>query len=200
MTKPRDWDGTEYERLSAPMESWGREVLGRLVLRGDETVLDAGCGSGRVTELIRQRLPRGRIIGVDGSPSMIAVARQRLGNEADLRVMDLLELELDVPVEVVFSTATFHWIHDHGRLFGRLRRVLGDSGLLVAQCGGAGNLANVHAIGDELASRPPFDLYLSGWSPTCFAGPAETEQRLLRAGFSKARCWLEPREVAPPDL
>jgi trans-aconitate 2-methyltransferase len=89
------------------MERWGREVLDRLVLRGDETVLDAGCGSGRVTELLRQRLPHGRVIAVDGSPSMVAVARQRLGDEADLRVTDLLELELDIPVDAVLSTATF---------------------------------------------------------------------------------------------
>lgn len=175
-------------------------MLDRLVPRGDETVLDAGCGSGRVTALLRERLPHGRIIAVDGSPSMIAAARQRLGDEADLRVMDLLELELDAPVDAVLSTATFHWIQDHTRLFGRLRRVLRADGRLVAQCGGAGNLDNVHAIGDELGAQPPFDSYLAGWNPTYFADPEETEQRLLNAGFSKARCWLEPREVAPPDL
>lgn len=198
-TRPRDWDGAGYDRLSTPMETWGREVLGRLVLRGDETVLDAGCGSGRVTMMLLERLPRGRVIAVDGSPSMIDAARQRLGDQVDLRVTNLLELELEEPVDAVLSTATFHWIHDHDRLFCQLRRALRDDGRLVAQCGGAGNLAHVHAIAAPVADQPRFDTYLAGWSPTYFADPATTEGRLRAAGFSTVRCWLEPREVAPAD-
>src|SRR3954447_11085931 len=59
---PRDWDAGAYERLSAPLEAMGREVVQRLELEGHETVLDAGCGTGRVTAVIAERLPRGRVI------------------------------------------------------------------------------------------------------------------------------------------
>src|SRR5215216_1662812 len=135
---PRDWDATAYERLSAPLEAMGREVLQRLELDGDETVLDAGCGTGRVTAVLAERLPRGRVIAVDGSPAMVEEARRRLPASVDVREADLLELELEEPVDAVISTATFHWIRDHDRLFRRLRDVLVPGGRLVAQCGGEG--------------------------------------------------------------
>ena len=114
----RDWDGASYDRISAPQEALGRAVLARMDLRGDETVLDAGCGSGRVTEALLERLPRGRVIAVDASPSMVEQARRRLGDRAvEIRQMDLLELELAQPVDAILSTATFHWVLDHAALF-----------------------------------------------------------------------------------
>src|SRR5919199_58483 len=142
MPETRSWDGAAYDRLSTPMEQLGREVMERLELRGDETILDAGCGSGRLTELLKERVPDGRVIGVDASASMIDAARERLGPNADLRVADLVGLDLGGDtVDVVFSTATFHWIADHDALFRSLRAALRPGGRLVAQCGGAGNIA-----------------------------------------------------------
>src|SRR6478609_419541 len=120
MSEVRDWDGATYDRISTPQQAWGREVLERLPLRGEETVLDAGCGSGRITEMLAARLPRGRVIAVDASPAMVDAARQRLGEQADVRVMDLVDLELGEPLDAILSTATFHWIADHERLFARL--------------------------------------------------------------------------------
>ena len=121
---PRDWNAVSYERMAGPMEALGRDVLDRLELRGDERVLDAGCGTGRVTAALLERLPRGEVVAVDGSPAMVEQARERLGERADVRVADLLELELESPVDAILSTATFHWIGDHDRLFARLRDVL----------------------------------------------------------------------------
>jgi trans-aconitate 2-methyltransferase len=118
---PRDWNAASYERVAAPLEAMGRDVLDRLELRGNERVLDAGCGTGRVTAALVERLPRGEVIAVDGSPAMVEQARERLGSRAEVRVADLVELELDRPVDAILSTATFHWIADHDRLFARLR-------------------------------------------------------------------------------
>src|SRR5918997_7208165 len=139
MAKPRDWDAATYERLSAPIEAMGRDVLSRLELAGDETVLDAGCGTGRVTAALVERLPRGRVIAVDGSRAMVEEARRRLPASVDVLQADLLELELEELVDAIVSTATFHWIGDHDRLFARLRESLRPGGRLVAQCGGGGN-------------------------------------------------------------
>jgi len=196
---PREWDGQSYDRISAPMEEMGREVLARLPLRGDETVLDAGCGSGRVTEALLERLPRGRVIGVDASVNMIAEARDRLGDSADLRVADLTELDLaGERVDAVLSTATFHWIKDHPTLFARLRAALRDGGRLVAQCGGAGNAERVNAAATAVAEQAPFAEHLAGWrGPWNFAAPEETARRLRAAGFSEVRTWLEERPVTP---
>src|SRR5918999_4121169 len=99
MAKPRDWDAAAYDRLSAPVEAMGRDLLARLELRGDETVLDAGCGTGRVTAALVERLPRGHVIAVDGSPAMAEEARRRLPASVDVREADLNELELAEPVD-----------------------------------------------------------------------------------------------------
>ncbi len=201
MPEPRSWDGAAYDRLSTPMERLGREVMDRLELRGDETVVDAGCGSGRLTELLRERVPDGRVIGVDQSASMIDAARERLGPDVDLRVADLVELDLGGDTaDVVFSTATFHWIADHEALFASLRGALRGGGRLVAQCGGVGNIAAVHAAANQAADEPRFRPHFEGWrGPWNFATPQETEHRLAGAGFAEAKCWLAERPVQPDD-
>jgi len=201
MPETRTWNGPAYDRVSTPMERLGREVLDRLDLRGDETVLDAGCGSGRLTEILVERLPRGRVIGVDASASMIDAARERLGDEADLRIADLVGLDLGGErVDVVFSTATFHWIADHDGLFRSLRAALRDGGRFVAQCGGAGNVENLHGAAERACGLDPFAAHFAGWRrPWHFATPHDTERRLRAAGFGDVRCWLAERPVTPDE-
>jgi trans-aconitate 2-methyltransferase len=196
----RDWDATTYERLSAPMTAMGTEVLDRLVLRGDETVLDAGCGTGNVTRILLERLPRGRVIAVDAAPSMVEQARELLPPEVDVRRADLLELRLDEPVDAILSTATFHWIGDHDRLFANLHAALAPQGRLVAQCGGHGNVAEVKQAGFDVAAEPRFAPYFDGWETDwTFATPDETERRLRAAGFTDVWCWLTRVDVDPGD-
>jgi trans-aconitate 2-methyltransferase len=194
----REWDAETYDAVSDPQFNWGMEVLERLELRGDELVLDAGCGSGRVTAELARRLPEGRLLAVDGSEAMIAKARERLGDSVSYLVADLSELELGEPVDLIFSTATFHWILDHDILFRRLRAALRRGGRLVAQCGGEGNVDEHARVIATVAARPEFAGHfeqMTGiWN---FASAEETERRLREAGFAEARCWLEPRPVQP---
>jgi trans-aconitate 2-methyltransferase len=197
-TGAREWDAETYDAVSDPQFEWGMEVLERLELRGDEVAVDAGCGSGRVTAKLADRLPDGRVIAVDGSAAMVEKAKERLGERADYIVSDLVELELSEPVDLVFSTATFHWIGDHDRLFERLRAVLEPDGRLAAQCGGQGNVAaHTRAIA-AVASSPEFSQHLTqARAPWNFASPEETEARIRNAGFGAGRCWLEPKPVQP---
>lgn len=197
---PRDWNATSYERMSAPLEAMGRDVLDRLDLRGDERLLDAGCGTGRVTAALVERLPHGEVVAVDGSPAMVEAARKRLGDGAELRVADLLELELDWPVDAILSTATFHWIADHDRLFARLLRALRPGGRLVAQCGGAGNIAALKAAAEQVGEREPFAASLAGWSgPWNFADTTATAERLTRLGWTAVWTWYQHVRVEPDD-
>lgn len=197
---PREWDAETYDAISDPQFSWGMEVLERLELRGDEATIDAGCGSGRVTEELLKRLPDGSMLAVDASEAMVTKARERLGERASYLVADLAELEVDEPVDLVFSTATFHWILDHEALFAHLDAALKPGGRLVAQCGGRGNVAEHAKAIAAVATRPEYIDHFEGmtlmWN---FAGPEETEERLRDAGFAEARCWLEPKPVTPPD-
>jgi trans-aconitate 2-methyltransferase len=198
MPDVRQWDGRSYDRVSAPMEALGREVLGRMQLRGDEVVLDAGCGSGRITQALLERLPRGRVLAVDASPSMVQAARERLGDAAEVRLVDLLELELEDPVDAVISTATFHWIADHDRLFRRMRAVLRPGGQLVAQCGGEGNIDVLRSRASSVLKRDPYADHFRNWRPPWnYAAAEQTRERLLDAGFAAASCWLEPAPKQP---
>ena len=178
------------------MARWGTGVLARLPLAGDETVLDAGCGSGRVTEQLLERLAHGRVIAVDAAPSMLVEARRRLarfGDRVEFVECDLgRPLPVPAPVDAVFSTATFHWVPDHDALFRNLAAVLRPGGMLVAQCGGVGNVESVRRIATEL----------TGWSgPWTFATPEETTSRLTAAGFVDVEAWLheEPTPIEPGE-
>jgi trans-aconitate 2-methyltransferase len=197
---PIEWDAATYDRVADPQEQWAREVLERLELRGDERVLDAGCGTGRVTRLLAERVPDGEVVAVDGSAAMAGRARENLPPEIEVAHQDLLELSLDEPVDLVFSTAVFHHIQNHDRLFERVRAVLRPGGRLVAQCGGEGNVARFHAKTDVVAARAPYAEYLGGMpAPWRFEAPGPTEQRLRASGFTEIRCWLQPKPTVPSD-
>ena len=196
----REWDAATYDRVSTPHVEWAGALLDRLDLRGDETVLDAGCGSGKVTLMLLERLPRGRVIAVDQAASMVDHARETLGGRATVLRSDLTELQLDTPVAAVFSSAVFHWIADHELLFARLFAALRPGGRLVAQCGGEGNVERFHEAARAVGATAPYAEFLAGWAgPWNFAGPVETAARLEAAGFSGVEAWLEPYPVAPDD-
>jgi trans-aconitate 2-methyltransferase len=163
-------------------------------------VLDAGCGSGRVTAELMRRVPRGRVYGVDVAPSMVAHAREHLGEAATVLCQDLLELKLPEQVDLAFSNATFHWIDDHDALFAVLLDALRPGGRLVAQCGGAGNVEAFMRAASSVACEEPFARYFEGWRfPGRFVGADETAARLRDAGFADVSCWLERKSVTPAD-
>jgi trans-aconitate 2-methyltransferase len=197
-----DWDAGAYDQVATPQTEWGRAVMERLELRGDETVLDAGCGTGTLTALLLERLPRGRVIGVDKSPSMVERARETLGADprVELELRDLLDLELEGMVDAVFSSATFHWILDHERLFDRLHASLRPGGVLETQCGGEGNIAEVQHVLEALGGDERFAQYLRGEArPWNFAGVPDTKSRLRQAGFEVESVSLQSRPVTPSD-
>ncbi len=185
--KHSDWDAATYDRIADPMFRWGVEVLDRLPLRGDERVLDAGCGSGRVTEALLARLPHGEVVALDASPAMLEQARQRLVGKGRVTYV-LADLARSLPihglVDHILSTATFHWVSDHDAMFGSLAAAIRPGGYLVAQCGGLGNIAGVL----EAVRRTGVKTF----EATHFASPEETRRRLGAAGFSDVECWLNP--------
>jgi trans-aconitate 2-methyltransferase len=196
----RDWDAATYDRISAPQQEWAQEQLSRLTLRGDEVLLDAGCGSGKVTLELAARVPNGRVYAVDAAPSMVEYARQALGDRATVFCQDLVEVELPEPVDLVFSNATFHWINDHDALFAALHRNMKPPARLLAQCGGKGNIERFRKLADELARSPAWAQYFDGWSGVWnYATAEETAARLQRAGFTDVNTWLQERPTELSD-
>jgi trans-aconitate 2-methyltransferase len=193
------WDARTYDETSEPQQAWAAEVLARLEgIAENAAVLDVGCGTGRVTEALLALVPRGHVLAIDASADMVALARQRLGDRAQVWCQDVLDLDLDEPVDAIVSTATLHWVTDHDRLWTQLAQVLRSGGPLEVQCGGEGNIEGVREVIEAVASEVAPELL--GWSPWVFAGPQETERRLRDAGFSATRCWLEERPTYPEDV
>jgi trans-aconitate 2-methyltransferase len=197
MTPSQEWDANAYHQLADPQFAWGKRLLETLALRGDETVLDAGCGTGRLTRLLLERLPTGRVIALDVSQQMLQTARENL--EADFRGRveyvhgDLLAINLDRIVQVVFSTATFHWVADHSRLFRNLARALQPGGTLLAQMGGQGNLDRLLTRAERIIAEPAYRPYFDGWNrPWHFADESTTAQRLADAEFGDVAVSLFP--------
>ena len=181
-----EWNAVSYDKVADPQARWGAEVLERLPLEGDETVLDAGCGTGRVTEMLLARLPRGRVVALDASAAMLEQARGRLarfGDQVSYVHADLAQpLPIAEPVDAVLSTATFHWVLDHDALLANLAAVLRPGGCLVAQCGGFGNVATLLRIATDV--HPGFHRVHN------FQTPEATRDRLARSGFDRIETWL----------
>ncbi len=194
------WGAQAYDRASAPQQEWAAAVLERVAgrLRMGATVLDVGCGTGRVTEAVLELVPGVRVLAIDSSQEMLDLAGERLGDRARFWRQDVLDLVLDEPVDAVVSTATLHWVPDHDRLWQRLAAALRSGGPLEIQCGGQGNIDRVREVIDAVAAESFPEL--EGWSPWVFAGPQETQARLEAAGFTSVRCWLEQRPTWPEDL
>jgi trans-aconitate methyltransferase len=199
-----EWNAEVYARVSEPQFVWGQRVLARLPLAGDEVVVDAGCGAGRLTELLAERLPRGRVVAVDASEPMLVQARKhlaRFGDRVEFAHADVTTYVQSPPADAIFSTATFHWVRDHERLFASLHASLRPNGLLVSQFGGGANLAHLRGRTTALRASAQFARFFEGFhEPWNYATAEETRDRLERTGFVDVSAWLEPAPVPFDDV
>jgi trans-aconitate 2-methyltransferase len=188
------WNAEVYERIGTPMRRWAQAVIDDLHLSGDETVLDAGCGSGSVTFDLLERLPRGRIYAVDSSPEMIAkitrgIAERGAPNVTPMQA-SLTDFELPEQVDVVFSNAVLHWIPDDDALFGCLLRATKPGGRFRAQCGGARNIERLTVATEAVAQRKPYERYLRFAEFRKYRNPEDATKAMERAGWTDVRASL----------
>lgn len=197
-----EWDASSYHKVAAPQTAWGQRVLSRLRVNGDERVIDAGCGTGRLTAELMAMIPGGRLIAIDRSWNMLLTARANLRPDFGSRIgyvrVELPHLPFDRWADLVFSTATFHWVRDHAALFAGVFSSLRSGGRLFAQCGGGPNLKEARALAEDLLHREPYAPYFADWEGVWeYATPDVTADRMRTAGFVDIVTSLE---AAPTTL
>jgi trans-aconitate 2-methyltransferase len=199
-----DWDATTYDRISDAQESWGHEIIECRKWKGNEIVLDAGCGSGRLTKILSLKVPQGKVIAVDSDLSMIRLAKENLAKFSNIEFikMDISKIELAEKVNVVFSNATLHWILNHKKVFGRFWQILNFDGQLLVQCGGHKNLTKTLSILNKVRKSKEFYNYFCNnkgediWKQTWyFAKKEDTEKILQEIGFRNIQVFLKDREA-----
>jgi trans-aconitate methyltransferase len=199
-----EWNAASYHKVSGPQTAWGQRVLSRLDVAGHEHVIDAGCGTGRLTAELMARLPDGRLIAIDRSWNMLLTARANLrpdfGDRVSYARVQLPHLPFVEWADLVFSTATFHWVRDHDALFANIYRALKPGGRLFAQCGGGPNLARAHALAESVMHSEPLARFFQDWPSVWeFSTPEVTAARLQAAQFDEVVTSLEPAPTTLAD-
>jgi len=199
-TRDYSWDADQYARNSAAQFSWAEELIGKLALRGDERILDLGCGDGKVTAELARRVPRGDVMGVDSSEDMVRKATEAFPPSSGLRLsflrMDARELSFTEEFDVVFSSAVLHWVKDHGPVLSGVSRSLKPGGRLLFQMGGKGNGEEIFSVAADVVRTAGWEHHFRGFEfPWGFFGPQEYAPWLSRAGLVARRIELFPRDM-----
>ncbi len=204
MTTSQQWNARDYAQHSSAQLRWAEELIPKLGLRGHESLLDLGCGEGKITALIADRLPQGRVLGLDLSPEMIALAAAQFPpsthpNLAFLQ-MDVSRIALGQVFDIAFSNAALHWVADHLAVLRGVRACLRPEGRILFQMGGRGNAAGILAALEEVLTRPHWADHFRGFAnPYSFYGPEQYEDWLPQAKFRPLRLELVPKDMQHPD-
>ena len=194
------WDAKDYAKNSANQYAWAQELIPKLRLKGDEALLDVGCGDGKITVEIAKALPNGRVVGVDSSPEMVKLAQSTFPKEANanlsFELMDAKKLTFQRMFDIAFSNAALHWIVDQAAVLQGVQRSLKAGGRLLFQMAGRGNAKDVIDVLDELRLEMPWKEFFEDFAfPYAFLGTEEYRMLLKEAGFTPLRVELFPKDM-----
>ena len=192
------WDAQTYDEVSRLVQyRWGQQVLEWRKWNGNETVMDAGCGSGLLTKLLARKVPRGKVYAVDIDSNMIKQAKRNLNDLKNIELVqdDFADVKLPTKLDVIFSNAALHWVHDHRRVFQHFWKMLSCDGTrrrqLLIQCGRYGNLQRILALLRRVMRLNEFKVYFSNMNqPWYFAKPYDTTKLLREIGYVNTKVQL----------
>jgi trans-aconitate 2-methyltransferase len=153
------WSPGQYERFAAEREQPFWDLLDMVEPVPGGTVVDLGCGTGRLTQALHERLGAAHTVGVDSSARML----ERAPSAEGLRFVhgDIRDHAPGAPLDVVFSNAALQWLPEHRALFARLREWLAPGGQLAVQM--PDNLDSLtHTTAAEVGRDPRFAPHLAG--------------------------------------
>jgi trans-aconitate 2-methyltransferase len=219
------WDARTYDQVSRLVQyRWGQQVLEWRKWRGDEIVLDAGCGSGLLTRLLAKRVPRGKVYAVDIDSNMIKQAKNNLQFLDNVEIIQSSFTDIRIPrkLDVIFSNSAFHWIQDHRKAFQKFWEMLrpmndsnkiaeisagsnsnnnsGSNGQLLIQCGGYGNLQQIITMLEQITHLDQFKEHFTDWKqPWYFPKLHDTYKLLQQTGYVNTRVFSSSDHVTLPN-
>ena len=192
MSMSHEFDGKKYEKASAHQKEWGLSIIAELCLRGDERVLDLGCGDGTLTRQLADLLPHGEVVGIDASKGMIGVAQEKERENLSFILKDISCLDYVEEFDLIFSNAALHWIKDHNLLLRNVRRALRDGGVIRFNFAGDGNCSSFFKVVREVILKDRFRRYFQEFEwPWHMPSVTEYELTVEQSGFTKAKVWGE---------
>jgi trans-aconitate methyltransferase len=198
------WDAKDYADHSKSQQQWGRELIKKLDLKGDEHILDIGCGDGKITVEIAKCVSDGQVIGIDSSEEMISLATQKFPNNEypnlHFKLLAAQDIDYQNKFDIVFSNAVLHWIKEHESLIKKIYASLKSQGRVLLQMGGKGNASDIIKLLSELIQKDPWHIYFQDFNtPYYFYSPDDYETWIRKSGFMKSRVELIPKDMIHSD-
>jgi trans-aconitate 2-methyltransferase len=199
------WNAADYAANSVVQQAWARELIAKLHLRGNEHILDVGCGDGKVTAEIARAVPNGSVTGIDASEEMITFAKKTFprnkGANLEFQVMDARKIKFERQFDLVFSNAALHWVDNHQKFLSGAASVLKPGGRLVVSCGGKGNAQDVFvALRPELRLKQWREFFRKMPEPYFFYAPEEYKKWLAKSDFKIQGIQLVPKDATYPGI
>jgi trans-aconitate 2-methyltransferase len=188
-----EFDGDKYKRASEHQKSWGKKLIAEMEFRGDEAILDLGCGDGLLTAELANLVPDGFVLGIDASGSMVETARKdHAGANVRFELLDINAIDFESEFDLVFSNATLHWVKDHGRLLRNVYTALKDRGTARFQFAGDGNCSNLIRILKEATSAKEYASCFYNFDWPWYMPSADEYRALLdEVAFTEKKVWSE---------
>ncbi len=195
-----EFDGKLYEKASIFQQEWGNKLISELNLKGNEDILDLGCGNGLLTANLARLVPNGNVIGVDASEGMIEVAKEKEENNLEFLLMDLNEIDLNRQFDFIFSNATLHWIKNHNQLWTKIHKLLNPNGFVRFNFAADGNSSHFIKVIKEAIVFEEYKKYFSEFQwPWYMPSVDEYENNLKDFAFSELNVWSEKADRFFPD-
>jgi trans-aconitate 2-methyltransferase len=199
------WDAETYDEVSNTHEEWARKIISSKTWTGNETIMDAGCGSGRITKILTKLVPLGKVFAIDNDLNMIKKTKDNLKGFKNVNIIQSNLVDIDFnkiqsKFNIIFSNAVLHWILDHYTIFKNFYDLLLADGQLLIQCGGYGNLQKAVSTFNIVRDSAEFKEYFSKWKDQWnFAKPDATEKILKEIGYRDINVNLQDYPVTFKD-
>ncbi len=191
-TKPFEFDAGKYRQSASHQTEWGAKLIAELNLRGDERILDLGCGDGIVTAQLAELVPSGKVVGIDSSQNMVAAAQSLASRRLSFRLLDINDLDYDAEFDLIFSNAALHWVKDHSRLIRNVGRAMKTKGACRFNFAADGNCSNFFGVVRELIHSPRYAPYFADFEWPWFMPTLEEYETLFVGGlFRECHVWGE---------